>query len=67
MQSYTFTLHADEPTMFRDHVAHNGQTCVLVRALDDTERDPEVGQMYVARFADGVELHVFADELDPMP
>lgn len=51
------------PVGYPDHVAHSGQTCTIVRELGDDERDPEVGQMFVARFADGAELIVNADEV----
>lgn len=55
------------PVGFPDHVAHSGQTCTLVRELGDDERDPEVGRMFIARFADGVELTVNHDELSATP
>lgn len=44
---------------------NRGQSVTVVRPLAvPLEADPEVGPMFLARFADGSEAHVFADELD---
>lgn len=53
---------------FPVEVAHSGQTATIVRQLTENEVDvPEVGWMYRIRFADGVEVDAFEDELTPMP
>ena len=54
------------PVGYPDHVAHSGQQCEIVRELGDDECDAEVGPMYVARFADGVEMTVRCDEMAPI-
>lgn len=51
------TLNAD----IANHKA--GETCNIVRELNDTERDVEVGVMYLVNFNDGSSAHVFADEI----
>ena len=46
---------------------YSGQTCEVIRRLDATEVDDEVGPMCAVRFADGYEGDAFSDELDPRP
>lgn len=41
----------------------SGEVVVVVRRLDDADRDPEVGDMYEVTFADGQAIHVFREEL----
>lgn len=66
--TYTFTYpNYGTPPAYPGHVAHSGQPCEIVRELGDDERDEEVGPMFMARFADGVELLVLHDELMPHP
>lgn len=51
------------PVGYPNHVAHSGQNCTIVRELGDDERDPEVGRMFIVRFADGDQLTVNENEL----
>lgn len=47
---------------------YSGQTCEVIRLLDCTEVDDEVGPMYRVRFADGYDGgDAFEDELEPKP
>jgi hypothetical protein len=64
MHTFTYPDYGT-PVGYPEHVAHSGQTCEVVRELGDDERDPEVGPMYVVRFADGMELTACGDELTP--
>lgn len=47
------------------HRARNGQQCEVIRTITepDASHDAEVLPMHVVRFADGVELEAFADEI----
>lgn len=40
-----------------------GQPVTIVRELDDTERDAEVGRMFRVRFPDGHEADAFDEEV----
>lgn len=62
-----FKHHTPTHTAEADLAAHHDQECELVRELDDSERDPEVGPMFRVRFADGYEDDLHADELHPAP
>jgi hypothetical protein len=42
----------------------SGQVVTIMRELGESERDEEVGAMFVVRFADGVRAHAFEDELE---
>jgi hypothetical protein len=44
-------------------IVHDGWPCTIVRQLTKDEADVEVGPMYLIRFADGIEVSAFADEL----
>ena len=59
---FTFHCSAQDDTPLR---VHTGERCLIVRPLrDGTEVDEaEVGRMYVVRFKDGTQHHVFEDEL----
>ena len=48
---------------FDQYAERNGQTFQIVRELDDSERDPEVGVMYLIRFSDGTEIHAWPEEV----
>lgn len=41
----------------------SGERVEVIRPLAADEADEEVGPMFVVRFEDGVEAHVFEDEL----
>lgn len=49
------------------YVDRAGQEVKIIRELSETERDPEVGRMFVVEFADGVRLDVFEDEIMSTP
>lgn len=62
--TYVFTYpNHGTPDGYPELRAHSGQTCVIVRELGDHERDPEVGRMFIVRFADGTEVPACQDEL----
>lgn len=42
---------------------YDGQRCTVIRPLDATEADEEVGPMFKVRFEDGHEADAFEDEL----
>lgn len=44
-------------------VERDGQACYIVRPLNRSEHDAEVGPMYSVEFDDGIGLTVFAEEL----
>ena len=46
---------------------YTDQACEVIRLLDCTEVDDEVGPMYSVQFADGYEGDAFEDELEPTP
>lgn len=46
-----------------DISAYDGAECEVLSKLGPDLVDEEVGDMFNVRFADGHELHVFADEL----
>jgi len=50
-------------TPYDQYHERNDQECQIVRELTDAERDPEVGTMYLIRFADGGEIHAWPEEL----
>jgi hypothetical protein len=52
-----------QPDNHPELTAHSGQECEIVRELGDDERDPEVGRMFIVRFADGVEGTANEEEL----
>jgi len=41
----------------------DGQACYIVRPLDRSEVDAEVGPMYSIEFDDGIRLTAYAEEL----
>lgn len=61
--THIFTLDYGYSVGYPHHADHSGQPCEIVRTLDDRNRDVEVGTVHVVRFADGVKLTAWADEL----
>jgi len=50
-------------TVDTEYRKFNGRNVTILRELDDSERDREVGRMFHVS-VDGAEFDVFADELD---
>lgn len=49
---------------FEDCSKHNGKGYTVLRQLDETEVDAEVGDMFEVQFTDGEIIHAFQEELD---
>lgn len=50
---------------FAAYEQYDGQPITVIRELNDSERDPEVGTMYLVTLdnLEDTELHVYADEV----
>jgi len=56
----TFRYYGGGTELLRERT---GETVEVLRELDDSERDPEVGRMFSVRFPDGHVASVFEEEL----
>ena len=50
-------------TIATDYKQYNGMKGKIIRELDDSERDPEVGNMYKFKLENGKIISVFEDEI----
>ena len=69
MPIFTYSGNQAEADRLGDPIIarFTGQACEVVRLLDCSEVDDEVGPMYLVRFGDVYEGEAFEDELDPRP
>jgi hypothetical protein len=60
MQTAKFHYYGGGTEKLRERT---GQNIEVLRELDDSERDPEVGRMFRVRFPDGYEADAFEEEV----